>query len=204
MDSIPAFRIVTRYEDFAAGVRAIQMLERLTAQLRSEFQLLGSVWKFALLDNPHLREQAANEAAAADMIVISTSAGQLPVRVKDWIETWLPRKRGTGTTLVALLSKEPLGAGEPPPVWVYLRDVAKEANMDFFCNVGAWSQQDFASTDEALHPAQQAIRRCATESVFHLSPRGTGACLTDQRKERKLENNRYHEEIDATEPSDQP
>src|SRR5262245_9405073 len=165
-----AFRIVTKYEDFAAGLRAVQMLERLSARLRSEFQLISSVWKFELLDNRTLRDQAAAEAAAADLIIISTSsAADLPDSVKNWIAGWVPNKQGYRTALVALFGREETSTSQPPPVWTYLRDAAENAKMDFFCNVGGWRQQESEQIVKSGPPARSPIRHYGT-GIFLQQP----------------------------------
>ena len=77
MNENVVFKIVIAYENFAAGIRAKKMLERLTSELQPDFQINSDVWKFEMLGHRRLREQATTEASEADMIVVS-ARGEAP------------------------------------------------------------------------------------------------------------------------------
>jgi len=144
-ESSPSFKVVIAYETVAAALHAKEMSERLAAELKSEC----GVWKMDLLAHPPLGRQAASAAAAADMIIIAArSAGELPLHVKDWIESWLPQKASGPSVLVALVGEEHEAWPEPPPLCAYLAQIAERASMDFFCNMGHWRLGDFQVTKE--------------------------------------------------------
>src|SRR5262249_38672703 len=118
MERNPLFKILIAYETVSSGLRAREMSERLATRLHSEFEMSSEVWKFELLNHPQLRQQAANEAAVADMIIMAMRrAGELPPHVKHWIESWLPQRRGGAAALVALLDESEDGdeAGAATP-----------------------------------------------------------------------------------------
>jgi hypothetical protein len=169
MERNPLFKILIAYETVSSGLRAREMSERLAARLQSEFEMSSEVWKFELLNHPQLREQAASEAAVADMIIMAMRrAGELPPHVKHWIESWLHQRRGNAAALVALLdeSEEEDETAASAPLSTYLRRVAEEGNMDFFCQVGGGRQRDFDNTVETIHRRAEshAVER---DSFFH-------------------------------------
>ena len=126
--------IVIVYEDFAAGVRAKRILDRLGAALKPAIEINTGLWKFELLDDPQLREHAASEASKADMIVVSARGdSDLPTAVKNWVERWLAQKGGGLAALVALLDHPPQTDDSSWPAYAYLLQVAGEGKMDFFC-----------------------------------------------------------------------
>jgi hypothetical protein len=94
----------------------------------------NSVWKFEMLRDPELWKQAATEAIEADMIIISVGGAELPACVKNWIESVLPMKEGKPAALVALLDRGNDASGEPPRPQTYLRRLAGQSGLDFFCN----------------------------------------------------------------------
>ena len=146
-----AFKIVIAYENFAAGIRAKEVSERLGAQLQPQFEINSDFWKFELLKHPQLREQAALEASEADMIVISADgAGELPVCLKKWFEIWVPEKVGRHSALVALLDREEETAGRMDSFSAYLRVMAEKGSMDFFCKAGGWRHQAIEDTVENM------------------------------------------------------
>jgi hypothetical protein len=132
-----AIRITIVYENFAAGIRAKEVSERLANQLKEECEINSGLWKFEVLAHPQLREQAASEAAQADMIIVSARAAEeLPAHVRRWIESWLPQKRSHHSALVALLDEDEETVGESRSLGSYLRDVAELGSMDFFYHAG--------------------------------------------------------------------
>ena len=153
MESNLEIEVVIVYENFAAGIRAKSMLDRLSAALQPEFGINRGLWKFELLDYPQLREQAAIEALKADMIVVSTNGdSDLPEHIKNWIESWLPQKREGLAALIALLD-HPQQKTDSWPAYTYLRQVANEGKMDFFfCKTHDWEQPSEYAVDVADCP----------------------------------------------------
>lgn len=139
MEKKQAFKIVIAYETFAAAIHAKEMSERMAFQMESECD----AWPFELLAVDRVREHAITMAAAADMIIVAArGALELPDAVKDWIENGLLQKGSDPTALVALLHDDWIVSSKPPPLCVYLQQIAERGNVDFFCNLGRWWRQD--------------------------------------------------------------
>jgi len=170
----PAFKIVIAYETFASGMRAKGVSERLAAQLETEFDINSDVWKFDMLRHSRLREQAATDAAEADMIIISVGrAPELPTHVSDWVESWLPRKKGGQAALVALLDQHQEADGDLPPLATYLQEMAEKGSMDFFCKAGDWREQLFENIiEDKPHPNRRSSK--FEEALHRDSWRGWG------------------------------
>lgn len=159
-------KISILHESLIAGIAAVAVLRRLVAQLEAElkiqsgaWQIDSNVWKFEMLRNPELRAQAAADAAEADMIIISVGSAGMPDRVRDWIESVLPMKDGRPAALVALLDRGNDASGEPPRSGAYLRRLAGEYGLDFFCN----------TDDQSRHIASgigSIVSRCEGFSTF--------------------------------------
>lgn len=103
LENKQTINVVMVYEDYATGLRAKRLYDNLCRQLEPECEVNQSMWKFEVLAVPRLGTVAAEEAAEADMVIISLSGeSELPGRVKDWLETWVGEKAGQSSALVAL------------------------------------------------------------------------------------------------------
>src|SRR4051812_21678448 len=134
-DGNPALNVVIAYEDLETGKRAMKTYEYMVQQLGDQCLFANQMWKFDVLAVPKLKEIAAKDAAAAEIIIVSAHEGrELPAEVKAWIEMWLAYKRETGA-LVALFD----GDAAENPARTYLAEVARRAKIEFFCQPGMWS-----------------------------------------------------------------
>jgi hypothetical protein len=135
--SKPSLQILIIYEDYLTGNCALRTCDRLLQRFRRNTDCHTTSWKFELLRLPKLKKMAADEAVAADMIVVSAHAhSELPIEVKDWMDLWLPSKQTSGSALVALLhcSELQLQATCELPTETYLRKCASCAKLDYFCH----------------------------------------------------------------------
>jgi hypothetical protein len=127
-----ALNVVIAYEDLETGKRAMKTYEYMVQQLGEQCLFANQMWKFDVLAVPKLKDIAAKDAAAAEIIIISAHAGRdLPAEVKSWIEMWLGYKT-EASALVALFD----GDTEFNPARVYLEDIASRAQIEFFCQPG--------------------------------------------------------------------
>lgn len=131
-----AFNVVIAYEDFETGQNARKTYDFLVEHLGNEFCLNNQMWKFDVLAMPKLREIAANDAAAADLILVALRGNnELPAEVREWMELWL--RQGTRAIAVVALFEVP---GQPVGNLIrdYLADVARRAKVEFFSQPGIW------------------------------------------------------------------
>lgn len=124
-------------EEPATAPRACGLLSRVGRNAGAEGRLIYSWWTFGVLTSASLRQLAANEAAAADMVIIATREGPgLPESVKDWVSLWL----ATGEyhhrprALVALLEPGEKQNGTSCGVRAELKALAEADGVDFFAN----------------------------------------------------------------------
>lgn len=126
------FQVVIVYEDFAAGQRAMDTRNLIAAEFGGDAEVRTGIWKFEVLANPELSRRAALEAAEADVVIVSTSrARELPVELTDWMESWLPQKRGQTAALVALLGVGAAGNASASSAGSYLKSAAEDASLEF-------------------------------------------------------------------------
>jgi hypothetical protein len=155
-----ALNVVIAYEDLETGKRAMKTYEYMVQQLGDQCLFANQMWKFDVLAVPKLKDIAAKDAAAAEIIIISAHAGrELPAEVKSWIEMWLGYKT-EASALVALFE----GESEFNPARNYLEAIANRAQIEFFCQPEArHSGAQTRSASTSAHPrSEQAMAFLAT------------------------------------------
>jgi len=127
-----ALKVVIIYDDFAAGQHAIRTSKSLLDQL-SDFEFQTTLWKFAVLRSPKLKEMAAQDAAEADVVIVAAHVrGELPTDIKSLLELWVERKKQGPTALVAMLGGAEGNIEGISQTQHYLQEVANRGHSDYF------------------------------------------------------------------------
>jgi hypothetical protein len=86
-----------------------------------------------LLREPLLRDQAAREAAAADLIILSLHGhDKLQADAREWLDRWLDYKANRPYALAVLLDPGTTNAGPDHPVVAHVKRIAAAAAADLF------------------------------------------------------------------------
>ena len=129
----PQVEVLILYEDFDTGLRAKRSLDFLPDQFPAHAKLSAKLWRTQLLSDPLLGEQAALEAAAAEVIILSVHGrSALPAEVRAWLNRWLGHKRRRPYALGVLLDSGGASEGSGNPVVGYMQAVAAAAGVDLF------------------------------------------------------------------------
>lgn len=123
------------YENPSVREHAAQFCDLLSEQ---SARLEVTWWSFALLENAIGARDAAQRAAAAELVVFAfTAGGDLPAEVKRWVENWLGRRSEHEGAIIGLAERE-TGPGDiASPKEIYLRHVAHRAGMDYLAHATA-------------------------------------------------------------------
>lgn len=157
---LPLVNVTILYEDFGTGLRAKRSLDLLPAHLGAKAQLSTRLWRTQLLADPLFSEQAAREAAAADVIIISLH-GQSPLSaaVRTWLDSWLHYKQPRPYALGVLLDPAQINQGGQNPVAGYLQQLAAIAGVDLFYG---FSEPPGTRLDPAMEELNQRARLSST------------------------------------------
>ena len=123
-------RIVIAYEDYAAGVQAVNMSQRLAGQFESEVEVDRELWSFKALSDPELLKKASVEATSAQMLVVAGK--KVPRVVQEWIQGWAERRTDSPAAVV-LLSEAEIQTQEDPESMEQLRRKLAKMDVDLFC-----------------------------------------------------------------------
>lgn len=133
----PTFNVLIAYEDLEMGKHAKKTYDFLVDQLGNDCQFNNQMWKFGVLSIPKLREIAAADAAAADIVVISCHGGELPDEVKAWFNLWVNAPDGP-LALVALFDSPADAQVRTREARAYLAQQARRGHMEFFAQPDEW------------------------------------------------------------------
>jgi hypothetical protein len=122
--------LLATFEDSITGTRVKSFRQGISRGLGTDCRIVERVWLFNTLRLQELREIAAEEASASDLIIIAAHQSEsLPDEVKSWIDLWLRPKVRHPAVLLALLDPEEEDA--PRGVQAYLQDAARRGGMEF-------------------------------------------------------------------------
>lgn len=126
------FRVVMVYDDFAAGKRAMDACNFLVSRLGGGIEVRSSMWKFDVLRSAKLNQMAVDDAIEADVIIVANARNSgLPEEVKEWVNGWVPRKRGQAAALAALLDFTGENPRDSTLAYALLKGAAATAKIDF-------------------------------------------------------------------------
>jgi hypothetical protein len=152
-------------EDELAHARALSLCERLAHRFGDEIEFRFSWWLFANLEYAVNAGEAARAASQAEMVFFVThEREELPYNLKSWIETWVNQREPRGGALVSLTCAGKSVVECAPLKNLYLREVARRAEMDFLSNLpenlahGIPESADwFSARASALGPVMEGI-----------------------------------------------
>ena len=122
-------RVVAVYEDFATCARVNESCRSLARDLDHDCELIKQAWLVNLLRLPQLRAIAAQEAASAELIIVSLHEAESPPdEVKGWIDLWLQEAPPRPSVLLVLA--DVVYHEEDRALPTYLEGVAKRGNME--------------------------------------------------------------------------
>jgi len=148
----PQVEVLILYEDYGTGLRARRSLDRLPEHLPSGARLSTKLWRIELLADSLLHEQAAVEAAAADVVILSVHGrSALPPTVQTWLNRWLRPRQRRAYALGVLLDPEEASRGSANPVAAYMQQVAAIAGVDLLYGFSEPLESELDSAVEEIN-----------------------------------------------------
>lgn len=142
------------HEDLAAGLRAKRALEQVLKRLKRKVEFRLHLWKFDLLNEPELHEQALNDARRSSIIVLAVHAcAELPVVVRSWLKQWTQTHLNFPRALVVSLDANTTTRSSFNAVLHYARVMAGSAGADLFPHYSETPQVAWDWTSHNTTPA---------------------------------------------------
>jgi len=126
------------HEDLSAGRRGKEVLDQVALNLEPKADFLVNPWNFEMLRNPALQSQAVQDAAHANIVVLSVHGrAKLPATVRAWLEVWLDRRGDSPCALVVSLDPSDRESSLANPIIKYVNALAWQAGVEVFPHFGA-------------------------------------------------------------------
>jgi len=169
---LPFLNVIILYEDFGTGLRAKRSLDLLPKRLAAKTPLSTKLWRIELLADPLLAEQAALEAAAADVIILSVHGRRgLPDEVRKWLSGWLAHKEPRPYALGVLLDSREMSQGSENPVVASMQRVAADAGADLFYGFAEASGSELDATMEDINHRAHSSSTVLEDMLKRTTPR---------------------------------
>jgi hypothetical protein len=105
LEANPSFNVMIAYEDFESGKHAKRTYDVLAENVGRDYNCSSQMWKLEVVTVPVLREMAARDAAAAEIVLVSVRGTRdLLPELKSWLSLWLAAP-GRTIALVALVDR---------------------------------------------------------------------------------------------------
>jgi hypothetical protein len=135
--------VLLMHEDLSAGLRGKQMIDQVAARLGEKAEFGVRLWRFDLLDEPMLRNQAMADANGATIVILAVNTcSELPTAVCEWLKQWLQTSSLVPCAIIVSLdSKAREGAH---PVLRYINAITAPVGVQLFPHyadtpVSAWN-----------------------------------------------------------------
>lgn len=126
-------KVAVVYEDFASGARARHFVEQLAERLESACDISRSLWRSELLGLPSIAEDAAQDAADCDYLVVSLRGDHVPSHVlRHWIKDQLETAAGRDAAVIFLSDANHGKRRAVEATRSYFRGLCAERDVAFF------------------------------------------------------------------------
>jgi hypothetical protein len=171
LEAKTAWSVVVVYDDAAAREQAVDFCDQLVKRFWARFEFDVSWWSFGLLQKEPVATEAAEKAARADLVILSSLRQEdFPAPVKGWIEGWLTRRGNREGILAGLVDPGAGSSGRRAWKHHYLRQVAHRGAMDYLTQV---PQNIWHSIPESLDSYTQRAAQVSSvldEILHHEAP----------------------------------
>jgi hypothetical protein len=159
--------IVVIYDAPAGREQAMHACDHLVQRFWAESELEVTWWSSAMLERSEMAGKAVEKAIGADLVIFALEPEEeLPLCLKDWIETWLSRRGDREGALVDLMSRDTEAINVAGERQMYLRHAAHRGGMDYLTrepqNI-SWSFPD--SLDSVTTRAERVTR--VLDEILH-------------------------------------
>jgi len=159
LGTAPELKVLLLYEDAETGLRAKRSVAALHGQGDLDAGVETRLWRLDLLSTVWLREQAATEAVAADVIIVSLHGDdELSEAMREWLRLWLQRKADRPYALGVLLDADPVREDRAQSAAGYLERVANAGGADLlwgFCETPSANLPEMDCAGAPVHTVRE-------------------------------------------------
>jgi hypothetical protein len=170
-DGPPALCVELLYEDAQTGLRARHALDGLADALKLEADFHVDLLRLDLLRDPALREAAKEQAACADILLLSAHGWEgLPTFVSGWLTQWMEHDAGRPRALVLSLDAGAGASIAASRLLTSLKAAAGTGGVDVFSHFSDALGSDWTMTMENLQHRAEARSSVMDETLRRVEP----------------------------------
>lgn len=159
--------LVLAYEDRQTAERAKRAVESVLGKPEVNAHPQLRLWRLDALSDPKMKEQAAQEASAAAILVVSMHGrNRLAAQTETGLKQWVSRKRAKPRALVISLDSEAKALVEANPTITGLRSAALRSGFTVLLHFG---EPSHSKPDAAI--ADHQSREPSTQHILEEPPR---------------------------------
>lgn len=148
--------VAVLYEDWETGIRAKLTCDQLEQSMAPVMKLYLDLWRFDLLEEHALLNQAASAASGSNLVLISAHGHQLlPPAIGSWLQQWLLQKQDVPSALVLSLDLCHKGSSIVGQILQSLAPILQTAQVELFSHFGyapPLSSESTMATPLLQHP----------------------------------------------------
>ena len=164
--------VVVIFEDDATRTEAVKFCDELVHRFWTQYGFEMTWWSFTPLAEARTARDAARKASEADLIVFAVEPdGEIPWEVKGWIENWLSERGDREGALVGLLDPGADSIAVTTDKYVYLREVAHRAGMDYLTQMPQNISRCIPDSLESYSDRADRVTSVLDEILHHVPPR---------------------------------
>lgn len=161
-------QVMVLYEDFATGLRAKSILDRLMLRFDSAAEWRSDWFRLDLLRQPRLAIETLCKVAAADIVMVSVhGTGREYREFEAWLEVWMHRRGNRSGALVVSLDADAQHSVDGQKTLLRFRVLAAKTGMVLFPHFGGLPGGRTNGPDAA--PRERGC--CAVKLGFEAGPR---------------------------------
>ena len=148
-EETPEFNLVIVYED-DESLRFAESVFATVAPALDGIDVRSSAWKFDIMQISSLRQTAALDAAAADLVMVAArSPASIPVEIQQWAMDWRNcHSLHSNSALAVLISEPPAGdswsqQAEHEHLVQFMRNFAAQLRVEFFTKTADFSEDEY-------------------------------------------------------------
>ena len=168
---VSPLQVVVLYEDIDTGRRAQSLLNRLSNGVDNGLGLIMTLWRFDVLSLPAAVEQAAVEAAAADVVILSAKLkSKLSSADWEWMNRWLNHKEDRPYLFCLMLDPEWDMENAPNPLVAQLRAFTDMAGVSFVCvapEAASATSAPFSNLDGRANHLSSVLEQILNQNLHH-------------------------------------
>jgi hypothetical protein len=162
--------VMVVYEDPESREAAVRFCDGLIEKFWDRYGFYLSWWSFASLIELSSAEVHLEKALEADLIVVAANPeGDLPAPVQTWFETWIGRRVDREGAIVALNDPGPGTEQARASKFIYLRNVAHRARMDYLTQVPQGSLFEIPESLESFSERAGHVTS-VLDKILHTQP----------------------------------